>query len=101
MVSARSDVSWGMPQWAEEVGALEDMSLCDVRTVVLATKAAYQFRHPRWLALLSRAMELIERCPVEWQASLKQELSTFQPHWTGRPVSGRGQPPAIRLARKA
>ena len=79
----------------------EAPTLREVRMVVLATKAAYQFQHPRWLVLLSRSMELIERCPAEWQPSLKQELSAFHPHWTRRPATGQGKPSAIRLARQA
>ena len=74
---------------AEEIsqpcGGMSRDEIREARTVIIAAKAAYQFKSPRWLPLFSNAMAAIERCPVEVRNRLKEELCVFHPQWHKRP----------------
>jgi hypothetical protein len=62
------------------------------RIAIVAAKAAYQFKSPRWLILFSRAMEAIEQCAPERQEQLKRDLCRFHPNWNRRPQDAHQRP---------
>jgi len=78
-------VSSGAEEASQPLGGQSREEIRAARTVIIAAKAAYQFKSPRWLSLFSNAMAAIERCPAEVRSRLKEELCVFHPHWHKRP----------------